>query len=598
MTKRSERLNRLAISSPCQQSWQAMSGAGSAESDNSARFCRRCNKHVHDLAALEAREVAALVEATRGRFCARITRDRAGRLVTRQPAPLPVAEASSPAESARRASVAAAAVVGAFVGLTGAAWAGAPGPIEPSAPSPWTALLAPAAAATPGAPPADVSPEPVKPSSDGAAGAVLSGKAVDEQESPLPGVTIVVRDADHQERKMATSANGSFVFSGLPAGVYTVEAELEGFEFISKSNLVLQPGGRHQTVFAGQAVIGEALTGVVITDGEPLRAVFLESRLVVSATVGPSVPLGEPGADAFLREVRTELEVTTVLKGTLRGGTVRVDRFEALGDEGNLQVGDTVLAFLAPAEAGSGRAADGAYVLVDSFAGLRRLPDEALRSYRQRIEALARLGEAPRPEELVEWLVATAENEHTRKEAVGELERAVEALDSLMERWTRRAQAPGLEALNARAGRLLALAGAPEEEVDAAVLGARLTPEHRERLSRALLATDRLTAADFDLYELVRPWAGDAASRWLARQLAGEPAPDGSARRAMRHLVEELKDEGLQELLNQADDEIEEAYEQVPGELDEADTVRLDKRIEAIEHELRRKFLRALSSRL
>src|SRR5436305_13678269 len=79
MTTRSERRDRLAIASPCQESWQGMSG------DERTRFCSRCHKHVHDLSALEAREIEALIEATQGRFCARITRDRFGRMVTREP---------------------------------------------------------------------------------------------------------------------------------------------------------------------------------------------------------------------------------------------------------------------------------------------------------------------------------------------------------------------------------------------------------------------------------------------------------------------------------------------------------------------------------
>jgi len=401
---------------------------------------------------------------------------------------------------------------------------------------------------------------------------------------------------------MTTRADGSFSFEGLPAGTYTVEAALEGFDFISEPNLVLRPGGRRQIALTGQAVIeGPLMGGVAITFEEPLLAVFRESRLVVIATAGPSAPLSGPDENSHVQEVRTELQVTTVLKGTMRGGTVRVDRFEAPGDGSGLQVGDTVLAFLATPEAGSGRADDAAYVAVDSIAGLRRLAPDALQAYRRQIAALARLGESPRAGKLVEWLVATAEDEHTRMEAVGELKRAVHALDFLGEQWARRRAQPGrVEELDAQAeaDRLLAQAGAPADEVDSAVLGALLTPAHRERLSRALLATERLTQADIDLYELVRPWAGEAAERWLASRLAGEPTPDRSAQWAMRHLAEELQDEGLQKLVDQADAEIEDAYAQLPSELGEARYELLDRQVEAIEEELRQKFVRALHGRL
>jgi Carboxypeptidase regulatory-like domain len=610
MSRRSERLNRLVIQSPCAESWEAMSGAGAAGaagSDSSGCFCPRCNKHVHDLAAMEAREVEALVAATRGRFCARITRDRAGRLVTRPPAaPFPVPGASSPADSTRRASAVAAAVVGAMVGWTGAAWAGAPGPSEPSGPAlpPPPAPAPVSGAASPGAQAPETPPEPVRPRAPGvgrAAGAVLGGEVMDEQGLTLPGVTVVLRDADLREWSVTTGHNGSFVFSGLPAGIYTLEAALEGFEFVAEPNLVLQPGTRRQIALTGQTVYEEEITvGAVATVAEPLLPAFRASRLAVIATVGPSALVTE-AREGSLRTIRTELQVVTVLKGTLRGGTVLIDRFEPQDDESDPQVGETVLAFLTHPEAGSSWADDAAYVTVDSFDGLRQLPADSLEAYRRQTAALARLGETPRADALVEWLVATAEDEHTREEGVGQLRWAMDSLQVLGEQWDRRRAQPGrAEELDPQAetDRLLAQAGAPADEVEPAVLAALLTPAHRERLSRALLATERLTDTDIRLYELVRPWAGEAAERWLARQLAGEPVPDGVAQWAMRHLAEDLQDEGLQKLLDEADDEIDEACTQVPSELDEAETERRDRRIEAIEHELRRKFLRALHGRL
>lgn len=608
MTRKTERLNRLVIQSPCAESWDAMSGAGSAGSGRSVRFCLRCNKHVHDLAALSAREVVALVAATRGRFCGRITRDRSGRLVTRPAAaPLPVLEVSSPADPARRASAVAAAVVGAMVGLTGAAWAGAPGPIEPSGPAHSPAPAPLSGAASSGARAAETPPEPVRPRAPGTdcanrtAGAVLGGEVMDEHGITLPGVTVVVRDARLQEWSVTTGANGSFVFSGLPAGIYTLEAGLEGFEFVAEPNLVLQPGTRRQIALTGQTVYTEEVTvGAVAAVAEPLLPAFRASRLAVIATVGPSTLVTEAGEES-LRTIRTELQVVSVLKGTLRGGTVLVDRVELRDDGSGPQVGETVLAFLKNPEAGSDWADDAAYVTVDSFDGLRQLPADTLEAYRRQTAALARLGETPRADALVEWLVATAEDEHTRKEGVGELRWAMDSFQLLGERLDRRRAQPGrAEELDPQTetDRLLAQAGAQADEVEPAVLAALLTPDHRERLSQALLATERLTQADIGLFELVRPWAGEAAERWLARQLAGEPAPDGAAQWAIRHLAEELQDEGLQKLLDEAEDEIDEAYQQVPSERDEAETERLDRQVEAIEHELRQKFLRALTGRL
>ena len=283
-----------------------------------------------------------------------------------------------------------------------------------------------------------------------------------------------------------------------------------------------------------------------------LHSFYRESSLVAIATVGLSLPLAETAPDAWEREVRTELQVATVLKGTPPGSTVRVDRLAATGDEAAVRAGDTVLAFLtAPAEE-TVAPGEPAYGLVDPFGDLLRLAPDALRSYRRRLEALARLGEAPRAEELLEWLVATAEDEHTRK------------------------------------------------EVEPAVLRARLTPAHRERLARALLATERLTAADLGLYRLVRPWAGRPAQRWLAARLADDAVEPWLAQSAMIRLGEELADDGLLQLLRQAAEETA-AVDDQPARADETIAARDERvaaQVEAIELELRRAFLRALDGRL
>lgn len=58
----------------------------------------------------------------------------------------------------------------------------------------------------------------------------LRGRVVDPQGGVLPGVSIVVR---HQEsglfREAVSSADGTFLMSGMTPGVYEVSAELTGF---------------------------------------------------------------------------------------------------------------------------------------------------------------------------------------------------------------------------------------------------------------------------------------------------------------------------------------------------------------------------------
>ncbi|HKV08798.1 MAG TPA: hypothetical protein VJ725_11710 [Thermoanaerobaculia bacterium] len=57
MATRSERLNQMAISSPCAESWQTMSGG------EHTRFCLRCQKPVYDLATLGKVSISSLWRA-------------------------------------------------------------------------------------------------------------------------------------------------------------------------------------------------------------------------------------------------------------------------------------------------------------------------------------------------------------------------------------------------------------------------------------------------------------------------------------------------------------------------------------------------------
>ena len=302
MTTRSERLDRLAIASPCPESWQAMSGG------ERTRFCLRCQKHVYDLATLEAREVEALIEATQGRLCARITRDRSGRMITREPDAPPF---QRPADaSVRRTSPVVAAVITAIVGLTGAGWAEAPIPAP--------------VAAVPAA------PDLAHPSGPG--GAVLDGQVVDDQGFPLPGVTVVLRHSEEGWRFVAvTDAQGRFQFRDVPSGIYDVEAELEGFDFEAAAGLALGPEGR-QITFTGVSSKNDIMT---VTSGEMVSDRPVAGRGVPAESRGGRRDRGALGDTARagrrrraerrkrVRKVRTELRITSVLKGKPAAGRSR-----------------------------------------------------------------------------------------------------------------------------------------------------------------------------------------------------------------------------------------------------------------------------------
>jgi hypothetical protein len=73
--------------------------------------------------------------------------------------------------------------------------------------------------------------------------AELRGRVMDQQGAVLPGVSVVVR---HQEsglfREAVTSADGSFLMSGMTPGVYEVSAELSGFKKYTQRDVRLEVG--------------------------------------------------------------------------------------------------------------------------------------------------------------------------------------------------------------------------------------------------------------------------------------------------------------------------------------------------------------------
>jgi hypothetical protein len=260
-----------------------------------------------------------------------------------------------------------------------------------------------------------------------------------------------------------------------------------------------------------------------------------------------------------------------------------------------LPPGDKVLAFLEPRDLEDGRGSDG-YVVTDPMSGLRTLSDAELKAYGQRLEALARItrhGQA-HPGDLLEWLVATAEDPLTRGEAVGELAEAVGRLD-------RQAGQHGTpadryaERLRGVLADFLGAGGRPAGEADPVLIAAFLTEAHRERLTAALLRTPRATPADLDLYELVSPWHDDRLVPWLADQLAAVELAGWEGRRLMTLIAEALDDEGLA-ALQAVGEKIGSLEQELEGASGEA-AARLGAQLAVAEEELRRSFLAALGAR-
>lgn len=66
----------IRIASPCNARWSDMTG------DERTRVCSHCSKHVYNISEMQPMEVAEMIRAKEGKFCARIYQRRDGTVLT------------------------------------------------------------------------------------------------------------------------------------------------------------------------------------------------------------------------------------------------------------------------------------------------------------------------------------------------------------------------------------------------------------------------------------------------------------------------------------------------------------------------------------
>lgn len=604
MANRSDRLDRLVIGFECRTSWERMSG------DGPRRFCDECRREVFDFEQMLPAEVHARLQASRGALCARLTR-RDGHLVSAREL-----ELSEPATSwaPRLVPTIAAGLVSAWLSTGTGAVAGA---AQTASSAVGVAAVgypagqadagqAPTGQADAGQDPAGQAGREQAPARRArlAAGATLRGRVVAEGMT-LPGVDIVARNTlDGRESMAQTGADGAFVIAPLPPGIYEVEGSLQGFS-ITPQILALPAGDQRQTELTAEPSILSTTGGMVVVAPVPLRRLYDNAALVAAAVVGHSVVVSH---DDDLVEVLTDLHLESSLKGSVSGRDVsyRHSEYEQEGEgqgpwRAEVAPGTRVLAFLEPSKAAPGAIRNPIFESVDSF-GLKVLGDGGRAAYLERLDALARIERqaersgAMRPADLVEWMVATAENPLTRAEATGELQSALSALDELAAR-------EGTSAKTAAEDLKMILDhfrdnGGTVRNEQAALLGALLTAEHRQRLTAALRATEALEPGDRELFQLVRRWDDGAARDWLERQLrTAKPKPDADAEQLgwLKGLAEDLDDDALRAIVATARGRQQEIVDLWPD--DESQTARAlrQQKLAALAQDLRRDLAAALA---
>lgn len=145
----------------------------------------------------------------------------------------------------------------------------------------------------------------------------LFGTVVDEQGSPLPGVTVTLT-GQAAPQVQVTSAQGEFRFLGLGPTTYQLRAELEGFSTVEYPNIVINIGRNTQVEVTLASAVEDVIT---VTAESPLLD---ERRISTGATV----------SQTELEKIPTARDPWAILQST---PGVLTDRINVGGNESGQQ---------------------------------------------------------------------------------------------------------------------------------------------------------------------------------------------------------------------------------------------------------------------
>ncbi|MGH9373123.1 MAG: TonB-dependent receptor, partial [Vicinamibacterales bacterium] len=125
----------------------------------------------------------------------------------------------------------------------------------------------------------------------------ISGRIVDAQDLPIPGVAVTVTGAQGA-RTASTDSDGRFNVPFLTPGDYSVRAELQGFKVVEQPNVNVSLGQR--VTLDLEMVVGSLAETVQVTSTSPLvdRTTTTVGAVINSETLN-SVPVGRRMTDAL-----------------------------------------------------------------------------------------------------------------------------------------------------------------------------------------------------------------------------------------------------------------------------------------------------------
>jgi hypothetical protein len=214
MTSKFQDVDRIEIRRPCSFDWELMSG------DDLTRFCSECNKQVYDFSRMTRNQIETLVAGASGRLCARFSRRPDGTIVTAD-------SLTGSAVIRRRAPVSIGAALAAVLSLCASAFAQSPA--NP--------------AATKRRPPYVLQRGAAREDEPRSKNAQVHGTISDQFAAVIRQVQItVVNDTTKRAYTTMTDDEGTYRFTNLEAGSYSLTAESSGFVIFRKSQIGLKPG--------------------------------------------------------------------------------------------------------------------------------------------------------------------------------------------------------------------------------------------------------------------------------------------------------------------------------------------------------------------
>src|SRR5688572_18508393 len=143
----------------------------------------------------------------------------------------------------------------------------------------------------------------------------LSGRVVDEQKLPVPGVTVTAQSPALQGvRTAVTTGNGDFVMAFLPPAEYTVTFELSGFATIRRT----------ERVRIGETTsVSQTLTVNTVSE---------------TVTVAAGAPSSFTSAAQVSTTIKSDLVETLPLNRTIAGSAMLAPGVQSAGPSGNMMI--------------------------------------------------------------------------------------------------------------------------------------------------------------------------------------------------------------------------------------------------------------------